>query len=142
MAKRPEFDTDAFKAGLEVRKAVLGDAAVQRSLASADDFSAPLQQIITEYCWGNVWGRPGLDRKTRSFLNLAMLTALNRQHELRLHIRGALNNGVTEEELREVFIHAAVYCGAPAGLESTRIASEVLREVAQEKTRTAHLAQS
>jgi 4-carboxymuconolactone decarboxylase len=134
MSKRPEFETDAFKAGLKLRTAVLGHAAVERSLADADDFSAPLQQLVTEHGWGHVWARPGLERKTRSFLNLAMLTALNRGHELRVHIRGALNNGITPEEIREVFIHAALYCGAPAALESTRIASEVLKEVAQEKT--------
>jgi 4-carboxymuconolactone decarboxylase len=137
MSTRPEFESDAFKAGLRVRTAVLGRSAVERSLSKADDFSAPLQQIVTEFGWGNVWTRPGLDHKTRSFLNLAMLTALNRNHELRLHIRGALNNGITPEELREVFIHAALYCGAPAALDSTRIAAEVLNEVAREESQTA-----
>lgn len=136
MSSRPEFETDAFKAGLSVRTAVLGRSAVERSLSKADDFSAPLQQIVTEFGWGNVWTRPGLDRKTRSFLNLAMLTALNRNHELRLHIRGALNNGITPEQIREVFIHAALYCGAPAALESTRIAGEVLNEVTNDKRQT------
>jgi 4-carboxymuconolactone decarboxylase len=130
MKLRPEFDTDEFKKGLEIRKAVLGEKAVERSLTSASDFSAPLQQIVTEYCWGNVWARPGLERRVRSFLNLAMLTALNRSHELRLHIRGALNNGVTQEEIREVFIQAAIYVGVPAALESTRIAEEVFKELA------------
>jgi 4-carboxymuconolactone decarboxylase len=129
---RPEFDTDDFRKGLEVRKAVLGEKAVERSLSSATDFSAPLQQLVTEYCWGKVWSRPGLERKTRSFLNLAMLTALNRGHELRLHIRGALNNGVSQEEIREVFIQAAIYVGVPAALESTRIADEVFKEIAAE----------
>jgi 4-carboxymuconolactone decarboxylase len=130
MKLRPEFDTDEFRKGLEIRKAVLGEKAVERSLTSASDFSAPLQQIVTEYCWGNVWARPGLERRVRSFLNLAMLTALNRSHELRLHIRGALNNGVTQEEIREVFIQAAIYAGVPAALESTRIAEEVFKELA------------
>jgi 4-carboxymuconolactone decarboxylase len=130
MKLRPEFDTDEFRKGLEIRKAVLGEKAVERSLTSASDFSAPLQQIVTEYCWGNVWARPGLERRVRSFLNLAMLTALNRSHELRLHIRGALNNGVTQEEIREVFIQAAIYVGVPAALESTRIAEEVFKELA------------
>ena len=130
MKLRPEFDTDEFRKGLEIRKAVLGEKAVERSLTSASDFSAPLQQIVTEYCWGNVWARPGLERRVRSFLNLATLTALNRSHELRLHIRGALNNGVTQEEIREVFIQAAIYVGVPAALESTRIAEEVFEELA------------
>jgi 4-carboxymuconolactone decarboxylase len=130
MKLRPEFDTDEFRKGLEIRKAVLGEKAVERSLTSASDFSAPLQQIVTEYCWGNVWARPGLERRVRSFLNLATLTALNRSHELRLHIRGALNNGVTQEEIREVFIQAAIYVGVPAALESTRIAEEVFKELA------------
>ncbi len=131
MKLRPEFDTDEFKKGLEIRKAVLGEKAVERSLASATDISAPLQQLVTEYCWGNVWARPGLERRVRSFLNLAMLTALNRSHELRLHIKGALNNGVTREEIREVFIQAAIYVGVPAALESTRIADEVFKELDQ-----------
>jgi 4-carboxymuconolactone decarboxylase len=130
MKLRPEFDTDEFRKGLEIRTAVLGEKAVERSLTSASDFSAPLQQIVTEYCWGNVWARPGLERRVRSFLNLAMLTALNRSHELRLHIRGALNNGVTQEEIREVFIQAAIYVGVPAALESTRLAEEVFKELA------------
>jgi 4-carboxymuconolactone decarboxylase len=137
MSNRREFETAAFQEGLKLRTAVLGHAAVERSLAEADDFSAPLQQLVTEHGRGNLWGRPGLERKTRSFLNLAMLTALHRGHELRVHIRGALKNGITPEEIREVFIHAALYCGAPPALESTRIASDVLKEVAQEKTRTA-----
>jgi 4-carboxymuconolactone decarboxylase len=131
MNMRPEFDTDEFKKGLEIRKAVLGENAVERSLTSATDFSAPLQQLVTEYCWGNVWARPGLDRRIRSFLNLAMLTTLNRSHELRLHILGALNNGVTRDEIREVFIQAAIYVGVPAALESTRIADEVFKELAK-----------
>jgi 4-carboxymuconolactone decarboxylase len=131
MNMRPEFDTDEFKKGLEIRKAVLGEKAVERSLTSATDFSAPLQQLVTEYCWGNVWARPGLDRRIRSFLNLAMLTTLNRSHELRLHILGALNNGVTRDEIREVFIQAAIYVGVPAALESTRIADEVFKELAK-----------
>jgi 4-carboxymuconolactone decarboxylase len=131
MKLRPEFETDEFKKGLEIRKAVLGEKAVERSLASATDISAPLQQLVTEYCWGNVWARPGLERRVRSFLNLAMLTALNRSHELRVHIKGALNNGVTREEIREVFIQAAIYVGVPAALESTRIADEVFKELDQ-----------
>lgn len=128
MADRPEFDTALFKQGLDIRRAVLGREHVDRSLASADDFTAPLQQLVTEWCWGVVWGRPGLERKTRSLLNLAMLAALNRPHEIRLHVRGALNNGVSREEIREVFMQAAIYCGVPAALDSARVAMEVFKE--------------
>jgi len=119
-----------FKAGLAVRKAVLGEAYVNQSLANADEFMAPIQQFLTENAWGTVWTREGLDRKTRSLLNLAMLTALNRPNELKLHIKGALNNGVTKEEMREVFLQAAVYCGAPAGLDSFKIAQQVFKDEA------------
>jgi len=119
-----------FKAGLAVRRAVLGDEYVNNSLANVDDFTEPLQQFLTENAWGAVWTRAGLDRKTRSMLNLAMLTALNRPNELKLHIKGALNNGVTKEEMREIFLQAAVYCGAPAGLDSFKIAQQVFKEEA------------
>ena len=129
MTDRLEFDTDLFRTGLDVRKSVLGDAAVERSLAGVDDFTAAMQQYATEVCWGMTWTRPGLERKMRSLLNLAMLTALNRGHELRLHVRGALTNGATKEEIREVFYQTAVYCGLPAALESTRIAADVFKEI-------------
>ncbi len=121
-----------FKAGLAVRKAVLGEAYVNQSLAAAstDEFMATIQQFLTENAWGTVWTREGLDRKTRSMLNLAMLTALNRPNELKLHIKGALNNGVTKEEMREIFLQAAVYCGAPAGLDSFKIAQQVFKDEA------------
>lgn len=119
-----------YKAGLAVRKAVLGEEYVNNSLANADEFMAPLQQYLTENAWGAVWTRPGLDRKTRSMLNLAMLTALNRPNELKLHIKGAINNGVTKDEMREIFLQAAVYCGAPAGLDSFKIAQQVFKEEA------------
>ena len=119
-----------FKAGLAVRKAVLGEEYVNQSLANADEFMATIQQFLTENAWGTVWTREGLDRKTRSMLNLAMLTALNRPNELKLHIKGALNNGVTKEEMREVFLQAAVYCGAPAGLDSFKIAQQVFKDEA------------
>src|SRR5690554_471277 len=111
MSTRPEFETEQFKKGLAIRRAVVGDSYVDKSLASADDLTAPLQKLVTEYCWGEVWSRPGLDRRTRSFLNLAMLIALNRPHELRLHIRGAINNGITRDEIKEVVLQAAIYCG-------------------------------
>lgn len=115
-----------FEKGLQVRKEVLGADYVETSLRSADDFNRPFQELVTEYCWGAVWGREQLPRKTRSLLNLAMLGALNRSHELRLHIRGALNNGVTKEEIREVFMQLAIYAGVPAGVEAFRVAREVL----------------
>jgi 4-carboxymuconolactone decarboxylase len=118
-----------FEKGLKTRKEVLGAEYVDRALQQADDFSMPIQDFATRYCWGDVWNRPGLERKTRSFLNLAMITALNRPHELKLHVRGAITNGVTKEEIREVFIQAAVYCGLPAALDSFRIAKEVFNEL-------------
>lgn len=123
-------ENPTFQAGLAVRKAVLGEEYVNNSLANADDFTAPLQQYLTEHAWGAVWVREGLSRKTRSMLNLAMLTALNRPNELKLHIKGALNNGVSKEEMREIFLQAAVYCGAPAGLDSFKIAQQVFKEEA------------
>lgn len=119
---------DLFDRGLAIRKSVLGAEYVERSIGSADDFSLPMQELTTEYCWGAIWGRPGLPHKTRSMLNLAMLSALNRPNELRLHVRGALRNGVTKEEIREVLLQVAIYCGIPAGVESFRIAKDVLAE--------------
>jgi 4-carboxymuconolactone decarboxylase len=117
-----------FERGLAIRRAVLGQEYVDRSLAQADEFTRPLQELTTEYCWGTVWSRPGLPRKVRSLLTLAMLTALNRPHELALHVRGALRNGCTREEIREVLLQAAIYCGIPAAVGSFRIAQEVFRE--------------
>lgn len=112
--------------GMEVRRAVLGADHVERSLEQATSFGRPMQELVTEYCWGAVWTRDTLDRRTRSLLNLAMLTALNRGHELRVHLRGALNNGVTPHEIREALIQAAIYCGVPAAMEAFRAAEEVL----------------
>ena len=117
-----------FEGGLAIRRAVLGADYVDNAIKNADEFNRPMQELVTEYCWGTVWARPGLDRKTRSLLNLAMLTALNRPEELELHVRGALNNGVTEEEMREVFLQAAIYCGVPAATNSFRIAKKILAE--------------
>ena len=102
------MDQKLFDAGLATRREVLGAEYVDQSIKNADDFNRPLQELVTQYCWGDVWNRPGLERKTRSFLNLAMLTALNRPHELKLHIKGALNNGVTKEEIKEVFLQTAI----------------------------------
>jgi len=122
-------DTSLFDKGLEMRRTVLGAEYVNRSIQNVDDFNKPFQKLVTEWCWGEVWTRPGLDKKTRSMLNLAMLTALNRPEEVRLHVRGAINNGVTVEEIQEVLMQACIYCGVPAALGSFRIASEVLREM-------------
>lgn len=121
-------DTEQFKKGIAVRRAVLGEEYVNRSLNNVDPFMAPLQQLVTEWCWGEIWNRPGIDRKMRSVINLAMLTALNRPHEVRLHVLGALNNGVTKEEIIEILLQAAIYCGVPAALDSFKIANEVVKE--------------
>jgi 4-carboxymuconolactone decarboxylase len=118
-----------FEKGLEMRRAVLGAEYVDRSIANVDEFNKPFQKLVTEWCWGEVWTRPGLDKKTRSMLNLAMLTALNRPNEVRLHVRGAINNGVTKAEIQEVLLQTCIYCGVPAALESFRIASEVIKEM-------------
>jgi 4-carboxymuconolactone decarboxylase len=122
----------SFEKGLEVRKAVLGSEFVEKSISSADDFNRPLQELVTEYCWGAVWTREGLTRKTRSMLNLAMLTALNRPHELKMHVKGALRNGVTQDEIREVLLQATIYAGVPAGVDAFRIAREALNEAKKE----------
>lgn len=120
--------SELYEQGLPVRREVLGREYVDRSIAEADEFLRPLQEQITEHAWGTIWTRPGLSRRDRSLLNVGMLTALNRPHELRLHARGALNNGVTRDELREIMLQVAVYCGAPAALDGTRIIREVLAE--------------
>jgi 4-carboxymuconolactone decarboxylase len=130
MTTRPEFDSQLFQKGLKIRKEVLGAEHVQKSLDAATDFSAPMQKLVTEWCWGELWSRPGLDRRTRSIINLSMLSALNRPHEVRLHVRGALNNGLTQEEIIEILLQVAVYCGVPAALDSMKVAGEVLAEEA------------
>ena len=117
-----------YDKGLEVRKAVLGAEYVETSIKNADDFNRPLQELVTEYCWGAVWTREGLPRKTRSMLNLAMLATLNRPHELELHLRGALSNGCTKEEIREMLLQVAIYAGVPAAVDSFRIARKVFAE--------------
>lgn len=118
-----------FDQGLSTRREVLGPEYVDTSIKSATDFNIDMQELVTQYCWGDVWNRPGLERKTRSFLNLAMITALNRPHELKLHVRGAINNGLTKDEIKEVFLQAAIYCGVPAAIDSFRVASEVFKEM-------------
>ena len=121
-------ESDRFARGLAVRQRVLGARYVDDALRAADDFTRPLQELVTEYCWGTVWTRPGLPRKTRSLLNLAMLTALNRPHEVRLHVRGALRNGCSRQEIMETLLQTAIYCGVPAAIDSFRVAREVLAE--------------
>lgn len=123
------MNKELFEAGLQTRREVLGTEYVDSAIRQADDFTMPMQELVTQFAWGEIWNRPGLDRRTRSLLNLAMLTALNRPHELRLHIRGALNNGLTKDEIREVFLQAAVYCGMPAAIDSFRTAKEVFKEM-------------
>jgi 4-carboxymuconolactone decarboxylase len=122
------MNSEMFERGLAKRREVLGAAHVDRSLAQVSEFSRPIQELVTEYCWGAVWGRDGLPARTRSLLNLVILTALNRPHELAVHVRGALNNGVTESEIQETLLQAAVYIGVPAALESFRIAERVIDE--------------
>lgn len=119
---------DLYSAGLGVRRAVLGEEYVDRSLAQASDFNRDLQRLVTEYCWGAVWTREGLDHRTRSLINLAMLTALNRPHEIELHTAGALRNGCAPAEIKEVLLQTMIYCGVPAAVDSFRIASKVLDE--------------
>jgi 4-carboxymuconolactone decarboxylase len=123
-----DYEKELFEKGLAIRREVLGAEYVDGSIRSADDFNRPMQELTTKYCWGTIWSRPGLSRKTRSLINLAMLTALNRPHEIELHIRGALNNGVTKEEMMEVFLQTAIYCGVPAAIDSFRTAKKVFAE--------------
>jgi 4-carboxymuconolactone decarboxylase len=123
------MDKPMFEKGLAIRKSVLGAEFVDNAFKTADDFNREFQELVTQYCWGEVWGRPGLDKKTRSMLNLAMLSALNRPHEIKLHVRGALNNGLTKEDIKEVFMQVAIYCGVPAGVDGFRIAREVFKEM-------------
>ena len=122
------MDKQAYDRGMKIRREVLGDAHVDRSMATADEINRPLQELIVQYCWGEIWSRPGLDRKTRSAINIAMLAALNRQHELKLHIAGALRNGLSKAEIGEVFLQVGFYAGGPAALDAMRAAGEVFKE--------------
>jgi len=122
------MNKELYEKGLAVRREVLGAEHVDNSLKTADAFNLPLQELVTEYCWGAVWRRPGLPKKIRSMLNLAMLTALGKPHELKLHVRGALRNGVTREEISEVLLQTAIYCGVPAAVDAFRNAREALKE--------------
>jgi 4-carboxymuconolactone decarboxylase len=123
------MNKELFEIGLQIRREVLGAEHVDKSISQADDFSRPLQELVTEYCWGAVWSRPGISRKMRSLINLAMLTALNRPHEVKLHLKGALNNGCSNEEIMEVLLQTAIYCGVPAAVDSFRLAREVFSEI-------------
>jgi 4-carboxymuconolactone decarboxylase len=127
--------SELFEKGLQIRREVLGAEYVDASISQADDFSRPLQELVTEYCWGAVWARPGLDRKTRSLLNLAMLTALNRPHEVKLHLKGALNNGCSKNDIMEVLLQTAIYCGVAAAMDSLRVAKEIFQKVESKQER-------
>ncbi|UCH46965.1 MAG: carboxymuconolactone decarboxylase family protein [Betaproteobacteria bacterium] len=123
------MNEELFEKGLDIRKSVLGPEFVEKSIAAADDFNMPMQKLVTEYCWGAVWGREELPKRTRSMLNIAMLAVLNRPNEFKLHIRGAIRNGVTREEIREILLQVAIYAGVPAGIDSFRNAKEALAEL-------------
>lgn len=118
-----------FERGLQTRREVLGDKYVDASLDSANEYNWPMQELVTEYCWDEIWNRPGLSRKYRSILNIGMIAVLGRSSELKMHVRGAINNGITKEELREIFLQITIYCGVPTGIESFRIAQDVFNEM-------------
>jgi 4-carboxymuconolactone decarboxylase len=122
-------DNDRYEAGVEMRSSVLGEDHVKRSLENASAFTRPLQELVTEYCWGAVWTRPGLRPRDRSLINLAMLTALNRNEELALHVRGAINNGCSLEEIQETLLQTAIYCGVPAAMTAFRVARSVVESL-------------
>lgn len=121
--------SEKFEKGLQTRREVLGGEYVDRSVNAATDFNWPMQQLVTEYCWDEIWNRPGLDRRSRSILNLGMIAALNRPHELKLHVRGALNNGLSRDEIQEILLQIAIYCGVPAAIDSFRVAQSAFDEI-------------
>ncbi len=123
------MEKEMFEKGLKIRREVLGAEYVYKAISTADDFNRPLQELVTTYCWGEIWGRPGLDRKTRSMLNLAMISALNRPHEIKAHVKGAIHNGLTKNDIQEVFLQVAIYVGVPAAVDSFRLAREVFQEM-------------
>lgn len=123
------MNKEAFEKGLQTRREVLGSEYVDSSIANAGEFNMPMQELVTEYAWNAIWNRPGLDRRSRSMINLAMLTALNRPHELKLHLKGAINNGLTKDEIREILMQTAIYCGVPASIDSFKCAKEVFAEM-------------
>ena len=122
-------DKGRFDGGMEIRREVLGADYVDRGMAAADDFMMAMQDLTTRYCWGDIWSRPGLSKKQRSIINLAMISALNRPHELKVHVKGALTNGVTKDEIKEILLQVAVYAGIPAGMDSFRVAHETFKEL-------------
>lgn len=128
------MNDELFEKGLEIRKSVLGAEFVENAIAAADDFNMPLQRLVTEYCWGACWGRDGLPKKIRSMLNIAMISTLNRNHELKMHVKGAIRNGCTKEEIREVLLQVAIYSGVPAAVDSFRVAREALAELESEQS--------
>ncbi|WP_108645973.1 4-carboxymuconolactone decarboxylase [Polynucleobacter rarus] len=123
------MNRDSFEKGLKTRREVLGSEYVDNSIKNADDFNLPMQELVTEYCWNEIWNRPGLPRRERSIINLSIITALNRPHEFKLHVRGAINNGLTKEDIQEVLLQTAIYCGVPAAIDSFRLAKEVFKEM-------------
>lgn len=125
-------DKQRFDAGMKIRREVLGAEYVDKAMAAADDFSMAMQDLSTRYCWGDIWSRPGLSKKTRSMINLAMIATLNRPHELKIHVKGALTNGVSKDEIKEVLLQVAIYAGVPAGMDSFRIAREAFAEAAKQ----------
>ena len=127
------MNKDMYDKGLAIRTAVLGKDYVENAIKTADDFNRPMQELVTEYCWGAVWGREGLPLKQRSMLNLAMISILNRPHELKAHIKGALTNGVTKDEIREILMQVAIYGGVPAAVDSFRLAREAFAELDKAK---------
>ena len=127
------MDEAMYEKGMKIRRETLGDAYVDRATAKVDDFTEDFQKLVTTYCWGEIWGREGLERKTRSIINIAMIATLNRQHELSAHLRGALTNGVTKEEIREILLQVGIYAGVPAMVDSFRIARETFEKIEAEK---------
>lgn len=127
------MDKKMFDKGMSIRRTVLGDAYVDRAVANMNDFNKPLQELVTQYCWGEVWGREGLSKRDRSLLNLGMISILNRGHELKAHVRGALNNGLSRDEIREVLLQVAIYGGVPCAVDSFRLANEAFTDVDAEK---------
>lgn len=123
------MNEELYEKGLAVRREVLGAEYVDNAIKNADEFNQAIQELVTQYCWGEIWTRPKLDRRTRSIINLSMLTALNRPHEMKLHVRGAINNGLTKEEISEILLQTAIYCGVPAAIDSFRVAKEVFKEM-------------
>lgn len=127
------MDKKMFDKGMAIRRSVLGDAYVDRAVANMNDFNKPLQELVTQYCWGEVWGREGLSKRDRSLLNLGMISILNRGHELKAHVRGALNNGLSRDEIREVLLQVAIYGGVPCAVDSFRLANEAFADIDAEK---------